>query len=91
MLAVLLCRKPTPGAPNQFYRGMNLEVSMPTGTLCAERNAIGEFVRSARLLRRASLHTCSCALIAPSTDFAVDKYGLIRRILDETWSLLFKD
>ena len=60
---MLLCRKPTPGAPNQFYRGMNLEVSMPTGTLCAERNAIGEFVRSDRLLRKASLHTCPCALI----------------------------
>ena len=25
----------------KFYRGSNMEVSMPTGSLCAERNAIG--------------------------------------------------
>ena len=32
-------RKPD-GSPT-YWRGMNVEVSMPTGTLCAERNAIG--------------------------------------------------
>jgi len=54
---VLLCRKPTPGAPNQFYRGMNLEVSMPTGTLCAERNAIGNALASDQTLRREDIRS----------------------------------
>jgi len=57
VLAVLLCRKPTPGAPNHFYRGMNLEVSMPTGTLCAERNAIGNALASDQTLRREDIRS----------------------------------
>ena len=35
-----------------FYRGMNVEVSMPTGTLCAERNAIGNALAANQTLRR---------------------------------------
>eukprot|EP00126_Sphaerothecum_destruens_P001246 Sdes_comp13678_c0_seq1m3268 len=40
VLSVLLVHKSQNSAPF-FIRGMNVEVSMPTGTLCAERNAIG--------------------------------------------------
>lgn len=40
VLAVLVVRDPATGALRAF-RGVNLEVSLPTGTLCAERNAIG--------------------------------------------------
>jgi hypothetical protein len=35
VLAVLLVEK---NGINKFYRGSNMEVSMPTGSLCAERN-----------------------------------------------------
>ena len=39
VLAVLLIQKP--GERPKLFRGINLEVSMPTGSLCAERNVIG--------------------------------------------------
>lgn len=39
----------------QFHRGVNLEVSMPTGSLCAERNAIGSALAANPLLRRDQL------------------------------------
>ncbi len=39
VLAVLLVNKPGEGLV--LYRGTNMEVSMPTGSLCAERNVIG--------------------------------------------------
>lgn len=39
VLSLLMVRGPD-GAP-RFHRGCNLEVSMPTGSLCAERNVIG--------------------------------------------------
>mmetsp|Transcript_3088 Transcript_3088/g.10101 ORF Transcript_3088/g.10101 Transcript_3088/m.10101 type:complete len:107 (-) Transcript_3088:2013-2333(-) len=36
---------------------MNLEVSMPTGTLCAERNAIGNALASDQTLRREDIRS----------------------------------
>ena len=39
VLAVLEVERPD--GTREYVRGMNLEVSMPTGSLCAERNAIG--------------------------------------------------
>ena len=39
VLAVLITRDPD--GTYSYWRGLNVEVSMPTGTLCAERNAIG--------------------------------------------------
>ena len=35
-----------------FHRGMNIEVSMPTGSLCSERNAIGTAVASNPCIHR---------------------------------------
>jgi cytidine deaminase len=52
VLAVLLTRKSGVDAAPVIYRGMNLEVSMPTGTLCAERNAIGNALANDQSLRR---------------------------------------
>jgi hypothetical protein len=40
VLAVLMVRKKGQKEPT-FVRGLNLEVSLPTGSLCSERNAIG--------------------------------------------------
>ena len=36
----------------KFFRGCNMEVSMPTGSLCAERNAIGSALANDLTIRR---------------------------------------
>ena len=41
VLAVLMIEKHDSNKTLKFFRGCNMEVSMPTGSLCAERNAIG--------------------------------------------------
>ncbi|CAM9747199.1 unnamed protein product [Discosporangium mesarthrocarpum] len=51
VLAVLLVQKL--GEEPKVYRGTNMEVSMPTGSLCAERNVIGSALAAdLTLLRR---------------------------------------
>ncbi|ETP35762.1 hypothetical protein F442_16165 [Phytophthora nicotianae P10297] len=59
VLAVLLIEKPAAelgGRPTiVVQRGMNCEVSMPTGSLCAERNAIGSALASDPTLTRRAL------------------------------------
>lgn len=44
VMAVLLVIKPD--GTRRMYRGTNMEVSMPTGSLCAERNVIGTALSS---------------------------------------------
>ena len=51
VLAVLLVQKPNESSPRFFY-GINMEVSMPTGSLCAERNCIGTALSSDFTLQR---------------------------------------
>jgi len=51
VLAVLMVRREGVTEP-EYFRGMNVEVSMPTGTLCSERNAIGSALASDPSLRR---------------------------------------
>lgn len=53
VLAVLLVNKP--GRGFVLYRGTNMEVSMPTGSLCAERNVIGTALAEDPGLRREDL------------------------------------
>lgn len=53
VLAVLLVR--SPNKPAVLYRGTNMEVSMPTGSLCAERNVIGTALASNPGLKREDL------------------------------------
>jgi A distinct subfamily of CDD/CDA-like deaminases len=53
VLAVLLVQKP--GQRSKLYRGTNMEVSMPTGSLCAERNVIGSALADDLTLRRQDL------------------------------------
>eukprot|EP01084_Bolivina_argentea_P258187 435175_1 len=50
VLAALLVQKP--GSTHEIFCGTNMEVSMPTGSLCAERSAIGSALSSDFLLRR---------------------------------------
>jgi len=53
VLAVLAVR--TAGGNIQLYRGTNMEVSMPTGSLCAERNVIGTALADNPTLHRFDL------------------------------------
>ena len=53
VLAVLLVQKQN--GKQVMYRGTNMEVSMPTGSLCAERNAIGTALATDPSLRREDL------------------------------------
>lgn len=53
VLAILLVQKPN--GPPTIYRGCNMEVSMPTGSLCAERNAIGSALAADLTLNRRDL------------------------------------
>lgn len=57
VLAVLLIEKEDARGNKQLivHRGMNCEVSMPTGSLCAERNAIGSALASDPTLKRRAL------------------------------------
>jgi len=41
-----------PSKEPKMYRAMNMEVSMPTGSLCAERNAIGTALSQDPSLKR---------------------------------------
>jgi cytidine deaminase len=50
VLAVLLVQKED--GPPMLYRGTNMEVSMPTGSLCAERNVIGSALAADITLKR---------------------------------------
>jgi cytidine deaminase len=54
VLAVLLVLSPDMKEP-QLFRGTNMEVSMPTGSLCAERNVIGSALSSNPHLKRQDL------------------------------------
>lgn len=58
VLAVLLVEKVDAATGRKAvvaHRGVNCEVSMPTGSLCAERNAIGSALASDPTLRRHAL------------------------------------
>jgi len=58
VVAVLLVRK-NPRDEGTLYHGVNMEVSMPTGSLCAERNAIGAALTDDLGLMRSSLKLIS--------------------------------
>lgn len=53
VLAVLAVKDPSGGL--KLYRGTNMEVSMPTGSLCAERNVIGSALADNPGLKRQDL------------------------------------
>jgi hypothetical protein len=61
VLSVLLVRKR--GDPRvKLYRGVNMEVSMPTGSLCAERNVIGTALAADFTLQRDGLRMIAGAV-----------------------------
>ena len=76
VLAVLLTRKPD-GSPT-YWRGMNVEVSMPTGTLCAERNAIGNALAADQSVGRSDM--LAVAVLSVSLDPEPADNGLGRKL-----------
>ena len=51
VLSVLMLRRTSDAAP-LFFRGINVEVSLPTGSLCSERNVIGTALAHDPTIRR---------------------------------------
>ena len=68
VLAVLLVADAKDGGKAKLYRGSNMEVSMPTGSLCAERNVIGTALASNPGLKREDLKMVAVLAIPLSKD-----------------------
>lgn len=77
VLAVLLTVKPD-GEPT-FWRGMNVEVSMPTGTLCAERNAIGNALAADQSVQRGDMQAVAVLSVSldPSANTRVESTEMV--------------
>jgi cytidine deaminase len=71
VLSVLMVQKSSQAAPI-FFRGFNCEVSMPTGSLCAERNAIGTALATDPTLCRSDLKMIAVLAMGP-----IDAHGKI--------------
>jgi hypothetical protein len=74
VLAVLLVE--TPDGKTQLFRGTNMEVSMPTGSLCAERCVIGSALANTPGLRREDLRMVA-VLAVPLPRLVVDTFTSI--------------
>jgi hypothetical protein len=66
VLCVLMVQK-SPTHEPVFFRGLNIEVSMPTGSLCAERNCIGSAIASDPTIMRQHIKMIA-VLSMPSLD-----------------------
>ncbi|MDP3277908.1 MAG: hypothetical protein Q8Q09_22175 [Deltaproteobacteria bacterium] len=64
VLAVLVVHDPASPGKLRTFRGVNLEVSLPTGSLCAERNAIGSAFAAFPTLERR--HIAAVAVLSLS-------------------------
>jgi cytidine deaminase len=76
VLAVLLVQSPGMRRP-VLYRGTNMEVSMPTGSLCAERNVIGTALASNPQLRREDLKAIAVLAIPALNDIGEKPLGRV--------------
>ena len=80
VLAVLLTKSPL--GELTFWRGMNVEVSMPTGTLCAERNAIGNALAGDHSVHRRDM----LAVAVLSVTLSPPKHEVTDQALERTTS-----
>ncbi|KAL1527955.1 hypothetical protein AB1Y20_009326 [Prymnesium parvum] len=71
VVAVLVTQKP--GEAPVFWRGLNVEVSMPTGTLCAERNAIGNALAGDQTMCRSDMKGVAVLSIPLNKDRVEDR------------------
>lgn len=67
----------------EFHRGVNLEVSMPTGSLCSERNAIGNALAANPGLTRKDMFGIAVLSLRPK-DVGDDKSALPCRDVEGT-------
>ena len=79
VLSVLLVQ--TGNGNTKLYRGTNMEVSMPTGSLCAERNVIGTALASNPGLRREDIRMVS-VLALPLPSYTDERYGSLAKFRD---------
>ena len=63
VLCMLMVKRAGEEEPT-FFAGMNIEVSMPTGTLCSERNAIGTALASDPSLKRCDMKMIAVLSVA---------------------------
>uniref|UniRef100_A0A7S3L099 Uncharacterized protein n=1 Tax=Amphora coffeiformis TaxID=265554 RepID=A0A7S3L099_9STRA len=77
VLAVLLVQSHGMSRP-VIYRGTNMEVSMPTGSLCAERNVIGSALAANPELKREDLKSIAVLAIPTLEEMVAEK--TIRRV-----------
>mmetsp|Transcript_23533 Transcript_23533/g.51056 ORF Transcript_23533/g.51056 Transcript_23533/m.51056 type:complete len:906 (-) Transcript_23533:734-3451(-) len=68
VLAVLLVQGPGSDGEPRLYRGTNMEVSMPTGSLCAERNVIGTALAANPNLKREDLKMVAVLAVPPPAE-----------------------
>lgn len=78
VLAVLLVQTSEMAEP-RLFRGTNMEVSMPTGSLCAERAAIGSALAANPNLRRQDLKLIAVLAVPPLEQVIEDGNGSMRR------------
>ena len=83
VLAVLLVRR-NDGSIKMF-RGTNMEVSMPTGSLCAERNVIGSALADDLTLKRENFIAIAVLSVSTEkfTDFLPSPHQKPARMFDE--------
>ncbi len=93
VLAVLMV-KGKDGGPRRFFRGMNLEVAITTGSLCAERNVIGTALASDSTLRRQdfeAIAVLAMSLNKPGSNLPTPRGEAKRpRALSSAYSILSK-
>jgi cytidine deaminase len=78
VLAVLLVQSSNHAKPI-LYRGTNMEVSMPTGSLCAERNVIGTALASNPGLKREDLKMVAVLAVPLPTRIPESRMGTMSR------------
>ena len=74
VLAVLLVRRKD--GTLKLYRGTNMEVSMPTGSLCAERNVIGSALADDITLKRENLVAVAVLSASLEKSSGADRFNL---------------
>lgn len=72
VLSVLMVQRD--GEEAAFYKGMNMEVSMPTGSLCSERNVIGTALASDQTLTRRHLKMIAVLSVQLVTKKGIERH-----------------
>ena len=83
VLAVVVLQKSNEDSKYSVIRGVNLEVSLPTGSLCAERNAIGSALVQHPMLRRDDILCVAVLSLSESKGAQLGPCGACREWLQK--------